>query len=359
MGNRCEKIVADLLAQGWAWAKPYLENNYWEVLDKHRRLSPVQVSLSKELAEEEEKLQTELDAIDEDGSADLEKRIRQIQARLEEIEEARTEFTPEQKAKSGVIFAIDHDGRPAYNNGLVEKRSKATKDSDGEGHTPDNAPEEEGSGFSAALLEDLTVQRTAALRAELAGKPDVALVAVTHNLASQVFYDGEQIYNLATGLTIRAEPYTDRVDLRSADESTAAKSLSKQAKAIRKSLPAKIEDLWEWLLGQPQNVLLNVLAVATAHTVNAVQRPHDASDCGRLNGAKALAQALELDMANWWQASAANYFGRVKKDQIVEAIQEATGAPVDERLKSAKKKDLAAEAEKCVASTRRLPEPLR
>ena len=51
-------------------------------------------------------------------------------------------------------------------------------------------------------------------------------------------------------------------------------------------------------------------------------------------------------MAHWWQASAANYFGRVKKDQIVEAIQEATGAPVHERLRSAKKKDLAAEAEK-------------
>ena len=45
---------------------------------------------------------------------------------------------------------------------------------------------------------------------------------------------------------------------------------------------------------QPQNVLLNVLAVAAAHTVNAVQRPHDAPDCGRLNGTK----ALELDMAN-------------------------------------------------------------
>jgi hypothetical protein len=125
----------------------------------------------------------------------------------------------------------------------------------GEGQTPESALEED-SDFSAALLEDLTVQRTAALRAELAGKPDVALVAVTHNLASQVFYDGEQIYHLATGLTICAEPYNDRVDLRSADESIAAKSLSKQTKAIRKSLPAKIEDLWGWLLGQPQTVLL-------------------------------------------------------------------------------------------------------
>jgi hypothetical protein len=37
----------------------------------------------------------------------------------------------------------------------------------------------------------------------------------------------------------------------------------------------------------------------------------------------------------------------------------ATGAPVDERLKALKKKDLAVEAEKSVAGTRWLPEPLR
>ena len=64
-------------------------------------------------------------------------------------------------------------------------------------------------------------------------------------------------------------------------------------------------------------------------------------------------------MANWWHASAANYFGRIKKDQILQAIQDATGAPVDERLKALKKKDLAAEAEKCISSTCWLPEPLR
>jgi len=60
---------------------------------------------------------------------------------------------------------------------------------------------------------------------------------VTHNLAAQVFYD--ELYSLPTGLTIRTEAYTDRVDLRSAEESPAAKSLAKLTKAIRKSLPAK------------------------------------------------------------------------------------------------------------------------
>jgi ParB family chromosome partitioning protein len=76
-----------------------------------------------------------------------------------------------------------------------------------------------------------------------------------------------------------------------------------------------------------------------------VQGPHDEPSTGRLGAANALAQALGLDMSNWWQASASNYFGRVKKEQIVQAIEEATRAPVDER-QALKKKDLAAEAEK-------------
>ena len=99
--------------------------------------------------------------------------------------------------------------------------------------------------------------------------------------------------------------------------------------------------------------------MAVAHTVNAVQSPHDEACTGRLAAADALARALTLDMANWWQPTAENYFARIKKEQILQAIQEATGAPVKERLRSLKKKDLAAEAEKSVTGTHWLPELLR
>ena len=58
-------------------------------------------------------------------------------------------------------------------------------------------------------------------------------------------------------------------------------------------------------------------------------------------------------------AGGANYFARIKKDQILQAIQEATGAPVKERLRSLKKQALAAEAEHSVTGTRWLPELLR
>ena len=53
--------------------------------------------------------------------------------------------------------------------------------------------------------------------------------------------------------------------------------------------------------------------------------------------------------------------GRISKmlPYLSEAIQEATGAPVKERLRSLNKQDLAAEAEHSVTGTRWLPELLR
>jgi hypothetical protein len=78
-----------------------------------------------------------------------------------------------------------------------------------------------------ALLEDLTIQRTAAQRAEVAARPDIALIAVTHNLAAQVF---EPMYGLASSLTVRTDAYSDRVDLRLASESRAAEVLAVAAR---------------------------------------------------------------------------------------------------------------------------------
>ena len=176
-------------------------------------------------------------------------------------------------------------------------------------------------------------------------------------MAAQIFYD--QNYLLPSSLTVRTDAHADGLDLRAAAESEAAKAISEQNKDVRNLLPSEVELLWDWALEQPQDVLLKVLAVAVAHTINAVQSPHDDASTGRLAAANALAGALSLDMAKWWQPTAANYFGRIRKDQILQAIQEATGAPVKERLRTLKKQDLAAEAEKSVNGTRWLPDLLR
>jgi hypothetical protein len=87
-------------------------------------------------------------------------------------------------------------------------------------------------------------------------------------LSAQIFYD--QTYLLPSSLTVRTDAHADGFDLRAAAESKAAKAITEQTKDVRNLLPSKLELLWDWALEQPQDVLLKVLAVAVAHTVNAI-----------------------------------------------------------------------------------------
>jgi ParB family chromosome partitioning protein len=72
-----------------------------------------------------------------------------------------------------------------------------------------------------------------------------------------------------------------------------------------------------------------------------------------------LAKALNLDMADWWTPTGENYLGRVKKDQILEAISEGTGETNLEELRKLKKGEFAAAAEGRLSGTRWLPEILK
>ena len=71
-----------------------------------------------------------------------------------------------------------------------------------------------------------------------------------------------------------------------------------------------------------------------------------------------LASALGLDMGKWFKPTAENYFLKVSKAHILDALREAKGnvAPAWAEMKKA---DLAGLAERQIAGTGWLPELLR
>src|SRR3546814_4733834 len=65
-------------------------------------------------------------------------------------------------------------------------------------------------------------------------------------------------------------------------------------------------------------------------------------DGGRRNGFHDhLGRLLNIDVAQWWRPDAQNFFGRVKKDVMLEALDEIGGPVLRGRYKDAKKGDLA------------------
>mgnify|MGYP004054668001 FL=1 len=60
-----------------------------------------------------------------------------------------------------------------------------------------------------------------------------------------------------------------------------------------------------------------------------------------------------------WRPTVANYLGRVTKPRIIEAVREGAGERAAQLIDDLKKSDMATEAERLLAETGWLPEPLR
>ncbi|MGR9159712.1 hypothetical protein [Rhizobium leguminosarum] len=87
------------------------------------------------------------------------------------------------------------------------------------------------------------------------------------------------------------------------------------------TLPGAAADLWTWLLDQPTDKLLELLAFVTAANLNGVKAKHDQSR-SRLENAEQIAVAVGLDMRSQWTADA-TFLNRLSKAGIAEVLEEA------------------------------------
>jgi len=132
-------------------------------------------------------------------------------------------------------------------------------------------------------------------------------------------------------------------------ESPSAVALAELQKAIGEDLPQDSAELFAVLLAKPQDALVRLLAVCAAASVDVVTPRATAQQPG-----VALAQAVGLDMAAWWQPTAEGYFKHVSKAVILDAAGEFAPDEVS-RLAKLKKADIASEAERLVAGSGWMP----
>ncbi len=140
--------------------------------------------------------------------------------------------------------------------------------------------------------------------------------------------------------------------------SPSVQTLSEQKTAWLTRLPKTPNALWDWVLVQPKDTLLSLLAFCAALSLNGIKTKNDATPT-RLQHADAVATALKMDMRNWFTPTADNFFSKVSKPQILEAMTEAGKAPNNNAAAKLKKGPLAELAEKTLAGTGWLPEPIR
>jgi ParB family chromosome partitioning protein len=141
--------------------------------------------------------------------------------------------------------------------------------------------------------------------------------------------------------------------------SKAALFLEEQRASWLSQLPHDEKAVWQWCIEQDDATLLRLLAFLAATSLDAIQqsKPHDGSG-NRVAHGNAVAAALGIDMTQWFTPTAENFFDRISKMRICEALLEAgkDGGPSREAFK---KGELSKLAEQEIAGSGWLPEPLR
>ena len=356
MTDKLAAIAETVRAEGWGWTQAQVQFGY-EERGRFGRCFPEDVALPEDEAAVLTRLQAEHDELleaqyDEEGEDDpaVTEQLEALGDRINELEAKAHAWTAEQMARAGAIVSLSSDGEPEVHRGLIRQEDAEAEPDAGQDAADEERPSPAPS-LPAKLIEALTARRTAALRATLAQQPDVALAAVTHALARQAFYTygGETCLDLL----LRQRPLKDVGDCNGSFAFDAERG------KWTDRLPSDADDLWAWCISQTQDTLLDLLAVSSAHAIDTVRLKGTPEDAPRLLHADQLAKALQFDMPSWFRPTAENYFGRVSRTLIMEAMTEA-GLPSRTRLWSKMKKaDLAVMAEREMAETGWLPQPLR
>lgn len=371
--DKLASIVEQVRAEGWAWvdAAPRATSadlyQFQRARSTRRAPNKTEAKRIAKLEAQQAKLQDRVDDENEDMTDEqaqaLHTEMDELGNELETIERGLIEYPPAVLTLAGAVVSVDHAGAVVVHRGLLrEEQAKALRTQeqqesgtagnggigDNGGSGPDAGTAEPAKlGISEKLAKRLSAHRTAALQAEVARHPQIALVAVVHRLALRVVGD---VYCLeGSPVNISASPQ-DGLGLHAPDiaESPAAIGMAEVRQAWTDRLPKDPDTLFAELLAYPQQELLSLLAVCVASTIGAVTTRE--SD----RPAVLLAQAVELDMHAWWTPTSAGYFAHVSKAKTLEAVQVFAPEQVN-RLAKLKKAEIASEAERLAAGTGWLP----
>ncbi|WP_316174389.1 ParB/RepB/Spo0J family partition protein [Bradyrhizobium sp. SZCCHNRI1073] len=380
LGREADALRA---AEGWKWTEAHLDFPRAHGL---RRVYPHQVELSAEDQAALEAARNQIDQLSEwhqttDEIPDhVDVRFCELEAEIDRLEAKRQAYDPDDVARSGAFVILSHDGDLRIERGYIrpaddKPRSQpeqpgdaseslevggaggeAAEGGEGEGDGEENGTddEEEDCPLSDLLVRDLTACRTLGLRLNLSEQPGIAIVAMTHALAAQIFYVG------ANAHVVGIQP--NKTDLAShaggIEDTAPGKAWADRHANWARQLPRDVACLWTFVAALDYDSRMALFAHCVALTVNAVKLPWERRQRA-LATADRLAQAVELDMTGYWRPTARSYLGRVTKARILDAVREGTGTEAAKRIADMKKLDMADAAEQLLAATGWLPALLR
>lgn len=398
VAEKLKAIADEIGAEGWKWVEAAVSIPYG-VTNGLREISRTPLDITEEEQATRDACQAEYDRLSEEYESaeelpdDVDQRLGEIEAAMEELDNRPVRYDPAEIAIAGVFVTIDANGKLIVDRGYVRPEDERPLESGSDesqevsvhqsekaeapvvqravvtvGGEVASVEDEEDDGIKPLpdrLVTELTAHRTLALRDAVASHPHVAMTALLHKLVSDTF-----LHRSATGAleaNVRQVFFTAQAE--ELKDSLSAKSVTDRHERWGDHVPADDEALWDWLVTLDDSNRMALLAHCVSYGVNALyEKPNPYGGGGvtehtlsvRLSQADRLALATALNMVEaGWRPTVGNYLGRVTKARIIEAVREGAGERAAQLIEHMKKGDMAKEAERLLADTGWLPEPLR
>jgi ParB family chromosome partitioning protein len=353
-----EEAKALAAEQGIAWVKPTLDPYAsHDLVDGLVRLPAEPAPLSETEVARLDELDASYDehaAIleDEDSNeeavAAAEAAIEAIERECQEIRARPPVIAPELKAEAGMVLVLSRDGTPVLQPVFYGERQTDPADANSEIEVVSGGEgsEKRRTSLSKRLVDELAMQRRDVLALHIASDPGLALDIMVFTLADADTHD----WRARPSTTLRAPVPAGPIIGFEAKDAPASSALAELRSGLDERWRGGEDamsrfDLFRALPDDSRAAWLGYVVArsleASLNMTGERQLPFQ-DHLGSLTG---------IDMAQWWRPTAANYFDRVSKQVILDALTDVGGLELSSRFASVKKGDLAMSAERVFAGT--------
>ncbi|EHS7365059.1 ParB/RepB/Spo0J family partition protein [Salmonella enterica] len=334
-------------AEGWEWCAGRMEpvGECREDAGTYRCLPEPEAVLTEAEDERLNELMTRYDALEnqceESDLLEAEMKLMRCMAKVRA-------WTPEIRAGSGVVVSWRYGNVCVQRGVQLRSEDDATDDADRTEQVQEKASVEE---ISLPLLTKMSSERTLAVQAALMQQPDKSLALLAWTLCLNVF--GSGAYSKPAQISLECEHYSLTSDAPSGKEGAAFMAMMAEKARLAALLPEGWSRDMTTFLSLSQEVLLSLLSFCTACSIHGVQT----RECGHTSRSPldTLESAIGFHMRDWWQPTKANFFGHLKKPQIIAALNEAGLSGAARDAEKMKKGDAAEHAEFHMKDNRWVP----
>ena len=343
------QAVAEFLreAEGWGWCAGRMEpvGECREDAGTYRCLPEPEAVLTEAEEERLNELMTRYDALEnqceESDLLEAEMKLMRCMAKVRA-------WTPEMRAGGGVVVSWRYGNVCVQRGVQLRSEDDAADDADRTEQVQEKASVEE---ISLPLLTKMSSERTLAVQVALMQQPDKSLTLLAWTLCLNVF--GSGAYSKPAQISLECKHYSLTSDAPSGKEGAAFMALMAEKVRLAALLPEGWSRDMTTFLSLSQEVLLSLLSFCTACSLNGVQT----RECGHTSRSPldTLETAIGFHMRDWWQPTKANFFGYLKKPQIIAALNEAGLSGAARDAEKMKKGDAAEHAEFHMKDNRWVP----